>query len=230
MIWLGVAIVGLIAKIGKETEKRTVLWLGGLILFYGGLITWMWLEAGEKAFKGSETGLIGWFIIGLFLFLTGELLPVLRGQFAGWALAAQGLAAGVFALGFDVFRPDDYSYLPGGILGALILIVAIQAYSRLSKGMKKSSTGEQLMLATYLLAITALVYAATAKTIDRGWALPWAYLASSGALLFAGGQVWMGWRKFLKKKVAAEWVQVAAMNMGQLMMTVAAFFVYREFL
>ena len=137
MIWLAVSFVGLIAKVSRETKKRTALWVGGLFLFYGGLIAWFWLEAGNKAFDSGEPGLMGWFIIGSALFLIGELLPVLREETAGWALAAQGLAAGTFALGFDIFRPDDYSYVPGAILGVLTLMVGLQAHLSLSRGMKK---------------------------------------------------------------------------------------------
>ncbi len=228
MSWLIAAGIGLVAKGSIETKKQTAVWLGGLLLFYGGLIAWMWVEAGDKAFRGSETSLIGWFIIGLALFLIGELLPVLRSQFAGWALAAQGLAAGAFALGFDLFRPDAYSYVPGAILGALVLIVAAQAFWTFSAHEKTAN--KKIILAIYILAISLMLYAATAKTIDRGWALPWAYLASSGALLFAAGQLWMGWGLFMKRQAAAPWVQAAAINLGQLMLTVAAFFVYKEFL
>ncbi len=230
MLWLALACVGLIAKIGRETRKQTVVWLGGMLLFYGGLIAWFWFEAGRKAFGSGESRLMGWFMIGLALFWIAELLPIWGAGTATWALTAQGLAAGAFALGFDVFRPDAYSYVPGAILGALTLLVGVQAYARLSAGMKKASALERVLLGLYVFAITVLVYSATAKTIDRGWALPWAYLASSGALLFAAGQVWMGWGMVLKKKVAAPWVQAAAINVGQLMMVVAAFFVYREFL
>jgi hypothetical protein len=230
MIWLGLAAIGLIAKVSRETKKQTALWLGGALLFYGSLIAWMWMEAGSKAFRGSETQLIGWFIIGLALFFVGESLPVARERSASWALAAQGLGAGAFALGFDVFRPDDYSYVPGAILAVLVLAVGIQAYLRLASGMKKTATMDRAYLAIYVLLITVLVYSATAKIIDRGWALPWAYMSSGGALLFAAGQVWMGWEAVLRKKVTAPWVQAAAINAGQLMMVVAAFFVYREFL
>ena len=230
MIWLAVSFVGLIAKVIRETKKKTALWVGGLFLFYSGLIAWFWLEAGNKAFGSGEPGLMGWFIIGSVLFLIGELLPVLQEETASWALAAWGLAAGAFALGFDIFRPDDYSYVPGAILGVLTLLVALQAYFSLSTGIKKSAGFDRVLLAIYIFAITALVYAAIAKSIDRGWALPWAYMASGGALLFAAGQAWMGWEDILKKKVAAPWVQVAAINVGQLMMVVAAFFVYKEFL
>jgi hypothetical protein len=229
MNWLGLASIGLIAKVSRETKKQTALWLGGVLLFYGSLIAWMWMEAGSKAFRGSETQLIGWFIIGLALFFLSELLPMFREQ-SGWTLAAQGLGAGAFALGFDVFRPDDYSYVPGAILAVLVLAVGIQAYLRLASGMKKTATMDRAYLAIYVLLITVLVYSATAKIIDRGWALPWAYMSSVGALLFAAGQVWMGWEAVLRKKVTTPWVQAAAINAGQLMMVVASFFVYREFL
>jgi hypothetical protein len=66
--------------------------------------------------------------------------------------------------------------------------------------------------------------------IDRGWVFPWAYLASAGALLLSASQMWMGWERMLKKSVTASWVLAAATNGGQLLMVVAAFFVYREFL
>lgn len=230
MTWLVVASVGLITKVGGESKKKTALWACGLLLFYGALIALLWLAAGERAFRGSETGLLGWFIIGLALFLISELLPVLRTETSGWGLAAQGFAAGAFALGFDVLRPDDYSYVPGAILGALVFVVAIQAYLRLSAGFKNAGPASYVLLALYVVAAAGVVYAATAKVIDRGWALPAAYAAGAGALLFAAGQVWMGWEMVQKKKVVAPWVQAAAINLGQLLMVVAAFFVYKEFL
>jgi hypothetical protein len=230
MIWLALSMVGLIAKVSRETKKKTALWVGGVILFYGGLIIWFWLEAGSKAFSNGEPGLMGWFIIGSAFFLVGELLLVLREGVSGWALTAQGLAASAFALGFDIFRPDDYSYVPGAILGILIILVAVQAYLSLSAGLKKSAWKNRFLLALCTFVVTALVYAATAKSIDRGWALPWAYMASGGALLFAAGQAWMGWANILKKQVTAPWVQAATIHVGQLMMMVTAFFVYKEFL
>lgn len=230
MIWLVVASVGLIAKVSRETKKKTALWIGGLLLFYGTLIALFWLAAGERAFRGSETGLIGWFIIGLALFLISELLPVFLTETRDWALAAQGLAAGTFALGFDVLRPDDYSYVPGAILGALVLVVAMQAYLRLSAGLKNAGPASRVLLAFYIFVISGLVYAAAAKVIDRGWALPVAYAAGAGALLFSAGQVWMGWGMMQNKKVVAQWVQITAINLGELLMVVAAFFVYKEFL
>ncbi len=228
MTWLIAVGIGLVAKVSRETKKQTALWLGGLLLFYGGLIAWLWLEAGAKAFASGEAGLVGWFVLGLFLFFIAELIPVVTESMSGLRFAAQALGAIAFSLGFDVFQPDAYSYVPGAILGALVLIVAVQAFLTFSA--REKTTKSKLILAIYIPAIALMLYAATAKTIDRGWALPWAYLAISGALLFAAGQLWMGWELLIKKRAAAPWVHAAAINAGQLMMVVAAFFVYKEFL
>jgi hypothetical protein len=230
MICLALACLGLVAKVSREEMKRTYLWLSGTILFYGAMIAWLWLEAGAQAFRGSETGLIGWFIIGLALFLIGELLPVIVGRAEGWSFVATVPGAISFALGFDAFRPDDYSYVPGAILGILILLVAVQAFLSLRIGLRSNRFPKLFLLALYILSFAFLVYAATAKMIDRGWIFPWAYLASGGALLFAAGQIWNGWAKVLNQQSQSPQVRVAAVNFGQLLMVVAAIFIYREFL
>jgi hypothetical protein len=226
MIWLIIASVGLFTKLIGDHRTNRLIEIMGSFPFYLSLIAWFWLEADSKAFSSGESGLLGWFIIGLILFLIAELLPILKNS----SRVMQGLAAVAFALGFDVFRPDDYSYVPGAILGVLVLAVAVQAYLRLARENKKTISANRIALAVYILSIGLLLYAATSKTIDRGWALPWAYLASVGAFLFAAGQVWVGWGTILKKNVTTPWVQIAAINVGQLLMSGAAFFVYREFL
>jgi hypothetical protein len=146
-------------------------------------------------------------------------------------LAAVALAALSFAAGFDVLRPDDYALVPGLLVGAMVVSVGARAYVQFSKALgNKGYTIVRVALGLYMLALTVMVYSAVFKVIDRGWALPWAYLAGGGALVFAAGQLWLGSEKLLRAKGAPAWMQRGAMGMGQLMMVVAAVFVYKEFL
>ena len=231
MTWLIVAIAAFAGSLLAQRAKADQFGLVGRLLFYLALIIWIWSEAGEKVFAGSETGLLGWFLIGLMLFSAGEALSFLNKGLGALSLAAVALGALSFAAGFDVLRPDDYALVPALLLAAMVLSVAARAYVQFSKALsKKGHTIARVALALYALAMAVMVYAAVYKIIDRGWALPWAYLAGGGALVFAAGQLWMGSEKLLRAKSAPAWMQMGAINLGQLMMVVAAVFVYREFL
>lgn len=197
--------------------------------FYLLLILGINLELGLKTFQGSETSLMGYFVAGLFFLFVGARLGFSRKAGAP-AKVAPALAALAFALGFDVLHPDDYSYVPAAFVALLVAFVAWRAYARLAKGAKKKRATINLNLLLYVLAVALLVYSAVFKMIDRGWLLPWAYLASAGALSFATSQVWLGWEKVLKQKPITAWVREGVFNLGVLVMVVAAFFVYREFL
>lgn len=231
MIWLAVAILAFVASVMAQRGKADQLALIGRLVFFLALIVWILSEAGDRAFQGSETSLLGWFVIGLGLFLAGEVVGYLGKGLGGWSLAAVALAALAFAAGFDVLRPDDYALVPALLVGAMVVSVAARAYVQFSKALgKKGYTIARVALGLYMLALTVMVYSAVFKVIDRGWALPWAYLAGGGALVFAAGQLWLGSEMLLRAKGAPAWMQKAAMGLGQLMMVVAAVFVYKEFL
>jgi len=231
MIWLVVAILALVASVMAQRGKADQLALVGRLVFFLALMLWILSEAGDRAFQGSETSLLGWFVIGLALFSAGEIVGYLGRGLGGLSLAGVALAALSFAAGFDVLRPDDYALVPALLVGAMVVSVAARAFVQFAKALrKKGYTIGRVALGLYMLALTVMVYSAVFKVIDRGWALPWAYLAGGGALVFAAGQLWSGTEKLLMAKGAPEWVQRGAMGLGQLMMVVAAVFVYREFL
>ena len=231
MIWLIAAMLAFGASVGAQRSKADRPGLIGRLGFYVALVGWIWSEAGQQAFIGNETSLLGWFVIGLVLFAAGEATGLLGKGLGAWSLAVAALAALSFAAGFDVLRPDEYALVPAVLLGAMVLSVAARAYLQLAKALgRKVSTEERAALGLYALAMAVMLYAAVFKVIDRGWALPWAYLAGGGALVFAASQLWMGSEEILRAKGAPAWVRMGAINLGQLMMVVAALSVYREFL
>ncbi len=230
MLWLVAAIVALFISVASQLRKSAVWQKSSILAFYLLLIAWIVTEAGLQAFRGSETSLLGFFVAGLAILAAGELLARRGGARAGWSQAAAPLAAVAFAFGFDVLHPDEYSFVPAIFVALLVLAVAWRAYARLATGGKKKKATAKATLLLYVLAVALLVYSAVFKMIDRGWLLPWAYLASAGALLFAAVQLWLGWEKVLKQKRAPDWLRDGAARLGILMMAVAAFFVYRQFL
>lgn len=269
MFFLVIAILALLASTQLRSRKYVSLAFLVAALFYGALIAWILLEGGLRVFGGGEAGLLGWFVAGLALSLLGfffknRFLPLRGGRRPTWqsptlSAAAVPLAAVCYALGFDVLRPDAYSYVPAAILGALVLIVAFQAFLRLAPTRKRTKltrfrdpkskirnqqskillNSRTFQLALYILTIAVLVYSATFKVIDRGWLLPWSYMAAAGGILFALAQLWsalgLGSRSS-RKGSAPTFIPhpssfiPAVMRLGELLMVVSAFFVYREFL
>ena len=231
MFWPIIASLALVISAYAQVQKRLLVVRMVNIAFYLALILWPWIAAGLSAFRGGEAGLLGWFILGLTFLLLEQVL-LWRGEiFSKLSVVFVPLAALCFSLGFDVLRPDAYSYVPATILGLFVLLVASRAYLRLARGLKKKNgSSARLFLAAYIFFVALVLYSALFKMIDRGWLLPWSYLASAGALLFASAQLWMGWEELLKQKRAPAWLRDGAANMGVLLMVVAAFFVYRQFL
>jgi hypothetical protein len=231
MIWLPVSLAAFAAAVWATARRARWAPAAGAA-GYLALALFIWVQAGAQAFSGSETSLLGFFVGGLVLLAAGEAIAGWGSKrLAAWALAAAPLAALKFSFGFDILRPDPYATIPAAILAAVFAIVAVQAYFRLGVGIKKKTPGAQRwLLAGYVAAVAILLYAALYKTIDRGWLLPTAYGAGTGAVLFAIAQLWLGWERVLRKPAAPAWAQRAALYAGVVLMTVAAFFVYREFL
>lgn len=223
MTWLAIATFAFTLAAFFEARKSAYsVWAraAGYISLVLGIIS----DFGSQAFQGSETSLMGYVAVAA----AALFVAVIRPELKAWATAA---AAVFLSLGFDVLRPDPYSYIPATILGVFVLLVAIRAYRRLSKEIKKKNASrDRLLLAGYVLSVVLLTYAALFKMIDRGWAQPWAYLASVGALLFAASQLWFGWKLVLRKAMAPLWMQNTSADFGMLLMTISAFFVYQAFL
>lgn len=251
MLFLAFAILALLVSIFARSRISARLNQVSVAAFYLALIAWIFSEGGMRVFSGGEAGLLGWFVGGLVFSLLGFLLP-------NKPPVAILVAALCYAMGFDVLQPDAYSYVPASILGALILVVAVTAFLRLAATRKRTRltrprnpkskienrksklllNSHTLQLALYILSVAVLAYSATFKVIDRGWLLPWSYMAAAGGLLFAFSQLWMALSVELRvapkgrnsNAYAVGVRKVAAGRLGELLMVVSAFFVYREFL
>lgn len=250
MLFLIIAILALLVSTQMRSRKYVSLSLLVVGVFYVSLIALILSAGGLRVFAGGEAGLLGWFVGGLVFSLLGFLLP-------NKPPVAILVAVVCYALGFDVLQPDAYSYVPAAILAAMILVVAVTAFLRLAPTRKRTRltrprnpksklenrksklvfNSRTLQLALYVLAIAILVYSATFKVIDRGWLLPWSYMAAAGGLLAFASGVRVGvaplrGKTQLRKtgKEAPDWVWVAAGRLGELLMVVSAFFVYCEFL
>lgn len=229
MIWLILAIIALAASAWLLRKKQREFSVYARLVFFVALALWIWSEVGGQAFRGAETSLLGWFILGLLMFLVAEALLFMGVEMAGWAPVATAVASLGFAMGYDILRPDSYSVIPAVLVAAMVISVAFRAYVQFAAGVGKDRQA-RLMLVLYIAAMTVLVFAGVYKIVDRGWAFQWAFLAGGGALLFAGGQLWLGWERVLHKVGVPAWMQAGAVNLGQLMMVVSAVFVYRDFL
>ena len=231
MLWLVLACAAFATTVAANVRKWGPVAFYARLGMYASLAVWIVTRAGGKAFQGSETSLLGWFVWGLLFLLAGEILSKWGGALSGYALIPIPLMAVCFALGFDVFRPDAYATVPAAILGVFTVAVSGRAYLKLAgRGGKKASLKEQIGLFFKVAAEAFMVYAAIYKVIDRGWDLPWSYMAAGGGLLFSAAQMWIGWKKVLGKQTVAEWLPPVAGDLGVLSMVVAAFFVYQPFL
>lgn len=195
---------------------------------YAGLAASILAVAGQRAFGGGEPGLLGWFAYGLLILFVGAAFSLDSG-FGRWSLVATPIAGALFALGFDFAQPDEYAYVPGAILAGMVLIVVVTAHARLATlNGKNPSLQDRVGLALKALALGLLVFAAIFKVIDRGWQLPWSYIAAGGGLLFAAAQLRLGVQKLRRGKPMPGWLLAA--DVGVAGMTAAALVVYSTFL
>ncbi|MCW5877088.1 MAG: hypothetical protein KIS85_09465 [Anaerolineales bacterium] len=229
MIFLlaGVVALGVAAWWERaEAARPAVLARLGL---YAALAAWIWAEVGDRAFRGQETSLLGLFIFGLGMLALAEILEQWGGPLQSAAGIGVPLMALCFALGFDVLRPDEYAAMPSGILRIGVALVAWQAHRALVRSASKES-GLRPGLLAHIITLAVLVYAGTYKMMDRGWAMPWAYMAAGGALLAAASQMWRGWGMVFGREPLPPWLQRLAFGAAVALMTASAVFVYREFL
>ncbi|MCW5874471.1 MAG: hypothetical protein KIS88_07485 [Anaerolineales bacterium] len=239
--WLILGLAGLAIAAGAwgagalddETERRGVAHAAAVALY---LLLAMWIvgQAGARAFTGSESHHLGYFVAGLVVLAAGEWASGwASAAVASWAPAATAIAAVMFALGFKVFELHPYAPVPAVILIVLVLLVMVQASRRLAAaktGRRKPSASQVQWRNVYISAIGLLVYAAFYKLIERGWPMASAYSAAIGALLLALAQLWWGYSVVLRQQVAAPWLRRLALQAGVLLMVVGAFFVYKGFL
>lgn len=224
MIWLLLAPLSVLISVLAEQRRiqRYAHAAAAAVFVFLGL--WLLDDIGTRLFGGGEVGLLKWVFLAIALGLLGELLILVgRGEVALHLIPTAALA---YALGLDVLRPDQYAYLPAAIIGGMVLLVGLRAFLALRMG----GVAHPLLLGAHTLAMLILVYAALYKLIDRGWALPWAYAVSAGALLYAAAHLWLGWAELRGRARVPAWAVSTAYLGGQALMVVAAFFHYRSFL
>lgn len=225
MIWLLLAAV-LIAASAYAAQRDMAAWRAYAAAgAYGSLLLWLYSQAGMQIFSGGgEERFLGYFFVALLLGLADVLLKHFGvGRLAAWL---PPLAALLYALGLDVFRPDAYSYVPAAIVAALVLALAWQAFRRFSSGSDASAWAVGLQVAAFGL----LLYAAVFKQIDRTWPLAQSYLLDAGGFLFVASALWDGWERVFGERRVAAWAPVGAGLLGQGAMVVAAFIHYQVFL
>lgn len=225
MIWLLLA-AALIAAAAYAAQRNLVAWrVYAAAGAYAALMLWLYSQAGMQMFTGGgEERFLGYFFAALMLGLAAELLA----HFGVGRMAAglPPLAALLYALGLDVFRPDAYAYVPATIVAALVLALAWRAFRRFSAG----SAAPAWALALQVAAFGLLLYAAVFKQIDRTWPLAQSYLLDAGVFLFVASVLWDGWERVFGERRVAAWAPVAAGLLGQGAMVVAAFIHYSDFL
>ncbi len=228
MIWLIVALVALAAE-------GAALWRGAwptarvaAMATYAALAVMIVATAGAQAFGGGESGLLGWFVLGLLALIAGTALAM-NASGERRSRIAVPIAAAFFALGLDVFRPDDYATVPALILGVMVAAVVWKAHATLAPlNGKKPPTVDRVGLAVKIAVVGVLVFAGIYKVMDRGWPLPWSYMAAGGALLFAGAQLRLGWERLRRKAAPAIWVWLSDAAVASIV--VASYFIYIAFL
>jgi hypothetical protein len=225
VIWLLLAAV-LIAASAYAAQRDMADWRTYAAAgAYSALLIWLYSQAGMQIFdSGGEDRFLGYFFLALILGLAGVLLAHFGvGRLAAWL---PPLAALLYALGMDVFRPDAYAYVPAAIVAALMLALAWQAFRRFSVGGATPAWAVGLPVVAFGL----LLYAAVFKQIDRTWPLAQSYLLDAGVFLFVASALWDGWERVFGQRRVAAWAPLAAGLFGQGAMVVAAFIHYREFL
>jgi hypothetical protein len=225
VIWLLLTAV-LIAASAYAAQRDMAAWRAYAAAgAYAALLIWLYSQAGMQVFgSGGEDRFLGYFFLALILGLVGMLLAHFGlGRLAAWL---PPLAALLYALGLDVFRPDAYSYVPAAIVAALVLALAWQAFRRFISGIDAPVWAVGLQVAAFGM----LLYAAVFKQIDRTWPLAQSYLLDAGVFLFVASALWDGWERVFGERRVAAWAPVAAVLLGQGAMVVAAFIHYRVFL
>jgi hypothetical protein len=227
LIAIAIALIGLTwlssARGWKRAEEISS------VAFFVVLIVWLLTQADFLNLGSGEEGLLKWIGYGLVLALAAEILQRYPGQriIAG---AVVPLAAVLFALGLDVVRPSEYAYAPATILAILVALVAGRAAQRMLRDLKgRDNSGQGIAVLFYVSAMALLLFAAFFKLMDRNWLLPWSYLVSIGALLFAVSQLWMGWKRLFAKDVVEARHARAAYQLGMLLIVVSAFFHYQQY-
>ena len=176
----------------------------------------------------NEESLLQWFAIALVFLIVEKTLLAFLAIPAAWSYILIGLAAFSYALGLDVFRPDDYASIPASIMAFLVLLVAFRAGLIVQNN---NHPKENSIFIISQLAISALMlYASFYKLMDRSWSLPWSYLVAAGAILFFLAQLWKAWKNL---NISVEdWDDRISFSFSaaQILVVVGAYFHYAQYL
>jgi hypothetical protein len=228
LIWLIVALVALAGEGVLLSRRNWNASRWAAIALYTPLAVMIVATAGAAAFGGSETGLLGWFVFGLAAVAVGTALAMNESSERRSRIAVP-IAAAMFALGLDVTRPDEYSYVPAAILAVMVVAVVWKAHAKLAPlNGKNPPAVDRIGLAVKIAVIGVFVFAGIYKVIDRNWPLPWSYMAAGGALLFAGAQLRLGWERLRRKSPPALWAWLS--DAAVVLVVTAGYFIYIAFL
>jgi hypothetical protein len=228
LIWLIVALIALVAEGVLLSRSRWAASRLAAIAMYAALAVMIAATAGAAAFGGGETGLLGWFVFGLAALAAGTALAMNKHSERRSRIAVP-IAAVMFALGLDVTRPDEYSYVPAVILAVMVAAVVWKAHAKLAplNGQNPPAV-DRIGLAVKIALIGVFVFAGIYKVIDRNWPLPWSYMAAGGPMLFAGAQLRLGWERLRRKTPPSLWLWLS--DAAVVLVVTAGYFIYVAFL
>ena len=192
------------------------------------LLIWLMNQVDLLNLGTGEERLLQWFGTALVFLIVEKTMHAFLAFPLTWSYILISLAAFSFAMGFDVFRPDDYAIIPAGIMAILVLMVLIRAGLLL---LNNKHSKENATFIIFQLAINALMlYASFYKLMDRSWALPWSYLVAAGTILFFLSQLWKIWESL--NKPIEDWSDRISFSfsMAQFLVVVGAYFHYAQFI
>ncbi len=193
MIWFLISVISLLiswwALAASNSKLRSIFSLGALI----GLLLWLDSLVELTKLGQDEEALLLWFAIGLIILIVNAVAHFFDIP-SSWDYILKSASAFSYALGLDVFRPDSYALIPAAIIALMVILVGTRAVMRLLRSNKIPSWINQVAILSSTTIFSLMLYASFYKLLDRGWLLPWSYLAALGALLFVLSQLWKAWQ------------------------------------
>jgi len=164
------------------------------------LLIWIFSHVNSSNLVGNEdlTPLL-WFIFGMAFCLVGDVLLMLPERFFMPGLFVFLVGHIFYIVGFDGLLPHERNFIPGFILLGMILIVSVNVYSKLARGLKSSGkTRMRIPVAIYALVISMMLFSALISLLDRDWNYIAALWVSFGALSFYISDVMNAWTRFVE--------------------------------
>jgi len=226
MIWLFISLFFiLMAWVSTEKWKK---YFDTAFLF--ALLFWLVSQVDLFDLGGDEEALLQWFAIALVILIINKLWQAFYFINSHGSFTLEALAAFSYALGLDVFRPDAYARIPAGIIGFLVLIVAMRAGKRMLAHKNQRIGFRNIFIVLQVIAFALMLYASFYKLLDRVWLLPWSYLMALGALSFCLSQIWRAWMKL--DLTEENWHNRISITFAssQFLIVVAAYYHYAQYL